>query len=64
MLSKEKQQRLDNRANELKICQTPEELSYAVWTKQLEVATSDKSCYRNPFVEWIKCYKTKATMEL
>jgi hypothetical protein len=43
----------------IELCKTPTELSFVIWTKELEQAMGDRSSYRLPFVEWIECYKNK-----
>jgi hypothetical protein len=49
--------REEKRYEELRNCTTPEELSFAVWTMDLENAMqSSRDCYRKPFVQWIEEY--------
>jgi hypothetical protein len=50
-------ERRRQRYMQLKNCLTPEELSWKIWTKELEDAMqSNRDCYRKPFVLWIEEY--------
>jgi streptogramin lyase len=54
-------ERLNKRIADLKSCKTPEELSYNIWTTNLESAMgSSRKGYRDAFVEWVKAYKLKS----
>jgi hypothetical protein len=45
------------RYNKIRSCNSPEELSWVIWTKDLEEAMqSSRDCYRKPFVQWINEY--------
>lgn len=57
----EELERLENRLEEIKSCKTPEELSFVIWTKELENAIGSRRHYREPFIDWIKCYKFDKT---
>jgi hypothetical protein len=49
--------REEKRYEEIRNCISPEELSFAVWTKDIEeVMHSSRDCYRKPFVQWINEY--------
>lgn len=53
-------ERLANRLQVMKEANTPSELAYTIWTKQLEEAMgSSRQEYRNCFIEWINAYKEK-----
>jgi hypothetical protein len=50
-------ERLANRVFEIKSANTPEDLSFVIWSKGTEEATgSSKQSYRDGFVDWIKSY--------
>jgi len=48
---------IHNRIRSLNICNTPEELSFNIWTKELEEAIGSRKEYRNGFVNWIESRK-------
>ena len=55
---KDEEDRLSLRLKSMRDCQTPEELSFNIWTLELEQAMGDRSAYRKPFVNWVECYKS------
>lgn len=61
MENKERKERREKRIQSLKECQTPTDLAYNIWTKELEEAMGDRSHYRIPFINWIESYKMGIT---
>lgn len=61
METQERKERREKRIQSLKDCQTPTDLAFNIWTKQMEEYMGDRSIYRNPFIEWIESYKSKYT---
>jgi hypothetical protein len=57
METEERKERREKRIQSLKECQTPTDLAYNIWTKELEEAMGDRSHYRIPFINWIESYK-------
>jgi hypothetical protein len=46
--------REEKKYEEIRNCKSPEELSFAVWTKDMDEAMqSSRDCYRKPFVQWV-----------
>ena len=60
METQERKERREKRIQSLKDCQTPTDLAFNIWTKQMEEYMGDRSIYRNPFIEWIESYKSKS----
>lgn len=56
-MNQEQKQRLLKRVNEIRSAKNPNELSYTIWSKSLEEATSSKKTYRDSFVNWIESKK-------
>ncbi|MDR1504456.1 MAG: hypothetical protein LBT43_18570 [Prevotella sp.] len=53
--------RTERRYWEISSCNSPEGLSWVIWTKELEEAMqSSRDCYRKPFVQWIDEYVADA----
>lgn len=62
METQERKERREKRIQSLKDCQTPTDLAFNIWTKQMEEAMgSSRDHYRKPFIEWIESYKSKST---
>ena len=61
MDTQERKDRREKRLQSLKDCQTPTDVAYNIWTKELEKYMGDRSHYRVPFVDWIESYKLKRT---
>ena len=56
----ERKERREQRIQTLINCQTPTDLAFNIWTKQMEEAIgSSRDHYRNPFINWIESYKSK-----
>lgn len=61
----EQKNRLEERLNKFRSAETPEEISFLIWSEQLEEATgSSKQSYRDGLVEWIKAYKEERLPKL
>lgn len=61
MDTQERKERREKRLQTLKECKTPTDLAFNIWTKESEEYMGDRSCYRNPFINWIESYKNKVT---
>lgn len=53
--------RLNKRLQVLKDCNSPEEVSYTIWTKHFEECTGSKKEYRDGFINWVESYKNNTT---
>lgn len=50
-------ERLLRRLDEFHKAQTPEDMSYVIWTQKLKDAIGSRASYRNSFINWVKSYK-------
>lgn len=59
-MEKEMAERLENRLKEIRSAKTPEDLSFAIWSKEFEAAMgSSRQSYRDCLVEWVTALKEK-----
>jgi len=61
MNTQEHIERREKRIQSLIDCKSTNELAYNIWSKESEKYLGDRSCYRNPFINWIESYKSKTT---
>ena len=51
------EQRLQNRIEQIKTCKTPEELSFAIWPKDMDEKIGSRQSYRDGLTNWIHSFK-------
>ena len=52
------EERLQNRIDQIKTCRTPDELSFAIWPKDMDNKIGSQNSYRDGLINWIHCFKT------
>lgn len=66
MDTQEIKDRREKKLQSLKDCQTPTDVAYNIWTKELDEYVNAEFGYRKRklFVDWIESYKLKRTPQL